>query len=120
MLLDFAAGGRAEQVLEGSEPRDRRQCVRVAGVVAIGLPVRIWAFEDLALLGRPLSVVQGTKDEFGSIAEVKAVVERAVPAGRTYEVDGASHLFPGRTKEAASRVVEAVEDILQGLGGSAS
>jgi len=92
----------------------------VAGVVAIGLPVRIWAFEDLPLLGRPLSVVQGTKDEFGSIEEVKAVIERAVPAGKLYEVDGASHLFPGRTKEAAARVVEAVEDILQGLGGSAS
>jgi hypothetical protein len=72
--------------------------------------VRIWAFEDLPLLDRPLSVVQGTKDEFGSIDEVKAVIERAVPAGRIYEVDGASHLFPGRTKEAAARVVEAVED----------
>ena len=92
----------------------------VAGVVAIGLPVRIWAFEDLALLGRPLSVVHGTKDEFGSITEVKAVIERAVPAGRIYEVDGASHLFPGRTKEAATRVVEAVEDMLQDLAGSAS
>jgi alpha/beta superfamily hydrolase len=92
----------------------------VAGVVAIGLPVRIWAFEDLALLDRPLGVVQGTKDEFGSIAEVKAAIARAVPAGRLYEVEGASHLFPGRTKEAASRVVEAVEDILQGLGGNPS
>ena len=92
----------------------------VAGVVAIGLPVRIWAFEDLALLGRPLSVVQGTKDEFGSIEEVALVVARAVPAGKIYEVDGASHLFPGRTKEAAARVVEAVEDMLQDLAGSAS
>ncbi len=92
----------------------------VAGVVAIGLPVRLWAFEDLALLERPLSVVQGTKDEFGSIEEVAVVVARAVPAGRIYDVGGASHLFPGRTKEAAARVVEAVDDVLQGLGGSAS
>jgi alpha/beta superfamily hydrolase len=93
---------------------------RVAGVVAIGLPVRIWSFSDLALLDRPLSVVQGTNDEFGSIDEVKAAIARAVPPGTLYEVDGASHLFPGRTKEAAARVVEAVEAILQGLGGSAS
>jgi alpha/beta superfamily hydrolase len=92
----------------------------VAGVVAIGLPVRLWAFEDLPSLNRPLSVVQGTKDEFGSIEEVATVIARAVPAGRIYEVDGASHLFPGRTKEAAERVVEAIEDLLQGLGGSAS
>lgn len=92
----------------------------VAGVVAIGLPVRLWAFEDLPSLGRPLSVVQGTEDEFGSIEEVAAVIAHAVPAGRIYEVDGASHLFPRRTKEAAARVVEAVEDVLQSLGGSAS
>ena len=85
----------------------------VAGVVAIGLPVRIWEFEDLASLGRPLSVVQGTKDEFGSIEEVALVVARAVPTGRIYEVDGASHLFPGRAKEAAARVVEAVSQMLQ-------
>ena len=92
----------------------------IAGVVAIGLPVRLWAFEDLPSLNRPLSVVQGTEDEFGSIKEVAAVIARAVPPGRLYEVAGASHLFPGSTKEAAARVVEAVEEILQGLGGSAS
>jgi len=92
----------------------------IAGVVAIGLPVRLWAFEDLPSLGRPFSVVQGTEDEFGSIEEVAAVIAHAVPPGRLYEVAGASHLFPGRTKEAAACVVEAVEEILQGLGGSVS
>src|SRR5258706_13626647 len=39
----------------------------IAGVVAIGLPVRIWDFDDLRSLHRPLAVVQGTKDEFGPI-----------------------------------------------------
>mgnify|MGYP001279717200 CR=1 FL=1 len=92
----------------------------IAGVVAIGLPLRIWAFDDLPSLGRPLAVVQGTEDEFGPIEEVEAVIARAAPPGKLYTVPGASHLFPGRAQEAAARVVEAVRDVLQGLGGSAS
>ena len=93
---------------------------KIAGVVAIGLPVRIWPFDDLHSLGRPLGVVQGTNDEFGSIEEVEAVIARASPPGRLYEIDGASHMFPGRASEAAGRVVEAVDGILQSLGGNAS
>jgi hypothetical protein len=92
----------------------------VAGVVAIGLPVRLYAFEDLPTLGRPLAVVQGSKDEFGSIEDVEAVIARPSPPGRLFTVPGATHMFPGRAPEAAARVVDAVEEILQGLGGSRS
>jgi alpha/beta superfamily hydrolase len=92
----------------------------VAGVVAIGLPPRIWPFDDLPSLARPLAVVQGTKDEFGSIDEVKALIATAVPPGRLYTVPGAPHLFPGRAQDAAARVVEAVRDMLQDLGGGGS
>jgi alpha/beta superfamily hydrolase len=88
----------------------------VRGVVAIGLPVRIWPFDDLPALGRPLCVVQGTNDEYGSIEEVSAVIARAKPEGRLYEIAGATHLFPGRAAEAAARVVEAVNGIIEGLG----
>lgn len=85
----------------------------IAGVVAIGLPLRIWPFDDLPSLGRPLAVVQGTEDEFGPIDEVEASIALATPPGRLYPVPGASHLFPGRAQEAAVRVVEAVEGILE-------
>jgi len=87
----------------------------IAGVVAIGLPVRLYAFDDLPSLFRPLAVVQGTIDEFGPIEEVEAVISRASPIGRLYVVPGASHLFPGRAPEAATLVVDAVQRILQGL-----
>ena len=85
----------------------------VFGAVAIGLPVRLWAFEDLPSLRRPLAVVQGTNDEYGSIDEVKAVIARADPPGRLYQIPGATHLFPGRAAEAARHVVAAVSDMLQ-------
>ena len=92
----------------------------IAGVVAIGLPVRLYAFDDLPSLGRPLAVVQGTEDEFGSIEEVEVVLAQASPPGRLYRVPGASHLFPGRAPEAAALVVDAASGILQGLGDRAS
>jgi alpha/beta superfamily hydrolase len=92
----------------------------VAGVVAIGLPPRIWPFDDLPSLRRPLAVVQGTEDEFGPIDEVEALLAAADPPGKLYAIPGASHLFPGRAQEAALRVVDAVRGILQGLAGGAS
>jgi len=91
-----------------------------AGVIAIGLPVRIWPFNDLETLRRPLAVVQGTNDEFGSIEEVEAVIARARPAGRLYRIEGASHLFPGRAAEVATVVAGAVDDVFQALGARAS
>ena len=87
----------------------------VAAVVAIGLPVRMWSFEDLPTLGRPFGVVQGTQDEYGSIAEVESLLARMAPPGRLYTVEGAPHLFPGRAPAAAERVVEAVEDVLKAI-----
>lgn len=92
----------------------------VAGVVAIGLPLTMWRFDELALLHRPFSVVQGTKDEYGSIENVRSAVAALAPPGRLYEVPGASHLFPGRVREAASAVVQAVDLILQDLAARAS
>ena len=92
----------------------------IAGIIALGLPVRMWPFDDLAAFGRPLAVVQGTKDEFGSIEEVEAVIARANPAGRLYRVEGASHLFPGRAAEVGSVVADAVDDVFQASSARAS
>ena len=87
----------------------------VAAVVAIGLPVRIWPFEGIEKLGRPFGVVHGTEDEYGSIAEVETLLAKMSPAGRLYVVPGAPHLFPGRAPEAATRVVQAVEEALSAV-----
>lgn len=83
----------------------------VRAVVAIGLPVRTYPFEEIARLGRPLAVVQASDDEFGSPDEVRAVIDGARPRGRLYVVEGTSHLFPGRARTAATRVEEAVREM---------
>lgn len=111
ILVGYSFGSRCAIQHAVSDPA-------VAGVVAIGLPVRIWPFTDLAALGRPLAVVQGTRDEFGPVGEVETAIAGASPPGRLYTVPGAEHLFPGRAPEAAARVLEAVEGILTALGGA--
>ena len=105
ILIGYSFGSRCAIEYAITDPT-------IAGVVAIGLPPRIWSFDHLPELRRPLSVVQGTKDEYGPIGEVAPLIARISPPGRLYEVPGATHLFPGRAPEVAIRVVEAVNGIL--------
>ncbi len=87
----------------------------VHAVIAIGLPTRTYAFDEIDRLGRPLVVVQGSEDEFGSLEEVRAVLERARPPAKLHIVEGGSHLFPGLARAAASRVREAAGEFLASL-----
>lgn len=91
--------------------RDRN----VRGVVAVGIPVRLYDFAEVERLDRPLAVVQGDDDEFGSPDEVQALLERARPPGVLQIVPDCGHLFPGHAAEAGRRVAEAARTILDGL-----
>jgi alpha/beta superfamily hydrolase len=113
VLAGYSFGSRCVIVHAISDPT-------IAGCVAIGLPIRIWSFDDLPSLRRPLAVVQGTQDEFGAIAEIEPLLAGLSPPGRLYQVPGATHLFPRRAPEAAALVVSAVNGILQALGSDAS
>ncbi len=91
----------------------------IAGLVAIGLPVRIYDVASVAgRFRRPLAVVQGSDDEFGSPDDVRRVLEAADPPGSLEVVDGAPHLFPGRAGEAAAAVHRAVEAMLDRVTSS--
>jgi len=94
----------------------------IAGVVAVGLPVKQYAFDMISELRRPLAVVQPEYDEFGSPDEVRTSLERADPPARVDVVPGATHLLPGRAPEAGAKVVKAVAWCLSlspGAGGPA-
>jgi alpha/beta superfamily hydrolase len=80
----------------------------IEAVVAIGLPVRKYAFDRIPELRRPLAVVQPEHDEFGTPDEVRAVLVGAQPPARLEVVPGGTHLLPGRAPEAGTKVVEAV------------
>lgn len=105
LLVGFSFGSVCSIRLAERDPR-------IAGVVAIGMPVRKYAFDELRRLGRPLAVVQASDDEFGTPAEVRRALAGTEPAGRVLVVDGTSHLFPDRARDAAERVAEATEAML--------
>jgi len=86
----------------------------VAGVIAIGLPVRIYPFDEVERLGRLLAVVQGSEDEFGSPDEVRELLKRADPPGSLEVIPGAAHLFAGQAPAVAAATVRAATRMLAG------
>ncbi len=72
---------------------------RVRAFVALGLPVRKWDLDDLADPGprgeRPLLLVQGEEDEFGTGEEVARFAERMGPGVELVRIPGSDHYFHG-------------------------
>lgn len=86
----------------------------VHGVIAIGLPVLKYPFEELARLQRPFAVVQADDDEFGRPSDIEPYLERIQPKGQLHVIENTTHLFPGRAPDAGVAVVKAAESMLQG------
>ncbi len=109
VLVGFSFGSRCSLRHAASDPS-------VAAVVAIGLPVLVYDLAaDLRRLTKPLAVVQGSEDEFGSPDDVRAVLAAAGVEAAVSVIAGASHLFPGRVREAAAAVRAAAVRCLPGL-----
>lgn len=88
----------------------------VDGLVAIGLPVRVFELPDTRAVAVPLAVVQGSHDEFGTPAEVELALAGRAATATLHVVDGASHLFPGRAPEVGRLAAEAARELLATLG----
>jgi alpha/beta superfamily hydrolase len=88
----------------------------IAAVIAIGLPVRVYALDELARLDRPLGVVQAEQDEFGSPDEVRSLLGRARPRGELEVVPQTTHLFPKRARAVGERVREIARRMLARIG----
>jgi hypothetical protein len=84
----------------------------VAGVVAIGLPVRIYGADAARRLRRPLSVVQPELDEFGPPDEVRAALTGCDPPARLHVIDHGTHLLPGGAATAAEVVAREATALL--------
>ena len=87
----------------------------VAGVLAIGLPVRLWDFRELRSLRRPFGVVQGSLDPFGSPEAVVTAVAGMDPPAVVRILEGADHFFPRQAQQVAAAAVAIVEGQL-GVG----
>jgi alpha/beta superfamily hydrolase len=84
----------------------------VAGVIAIGLPVRLFPIDEIDALLCPLAVVQGSADDFGPADEVRTRVANAAHPVDMHVIDGATHFFDGRAPDVAETVVSAANTLL--------
>ena len=88
---------------------------RISAVVAIGLPVASYKFEEIAELSQPLAVVQGGLDELGSPEDVRELLARRRKTADVRVVEGATHLFPALAQTAAREVTKAIESLLRSV-----
>ena len=84
----------------------------VRGVVTIGLATDRYDYDEAASLARPFAVVQGDQDELANLDRVKEIAAGANPQGELHVIEGTSHLFPGRSRDAAAEVVRAAVAML--------
>ncbi|TVP43760.1 MAG: alpha/beta fold hydrolase [Gemmatimonadales bacterium] len=76
---------------------------RARALLGLGLPVRAWDLSGLAdpeaRGGRPLLLVQGENDEFGTGQELEAFAESMGPGAAVARIPGADHYFHDRFDE---------------------
>lgn len=98
----------ASQVAAAPRPENENgnPAVNVAGVVALGYPLHPPGRPDqprdnhLPRVSAPMLVVQGSRDSFGTVAELRPVLAR-MPAAELYLVEGGDHSLRIRRQSAA-------------------
>jgi len=72
---------------------------RAVALFGLGLPVRAYDYGFLADVQKPILVVQGEEDEFGSAQEVEPVVAALGSHVTLAIIPGADHFFNGHMDE---------------------
>jgi hypothetical protein len=80
---------------------------RVAALVGLGVPVNMSDFGFLHSVRKPKLIVQGTRDEFGGMAQVSELYDSLTEPKQIHWVEGADHFFAGKLDE--------VQDVLRGF-----
>jgi len=89
---------------------------RVHATIGLGLPVtpmddHAYNFDFLRSCSKPKLFVSGTRDQFGSKAQLQQLVNTLAPPKQLVLIEAADHFFEGRLKEmreAIERWVEAL------------
>ena len=72
---------------------------RVKAMVAMGGPVHQYDYAYLSETDKPVLVIQGERDEFGSAEEVRSIFRDYGPHVEVRTVQGSGHLFHGHMEE---------------------
>jgi alpha/beta superfamily hydrolase len=68
---------------------------RVSRLLGIGLPANLFGFEYLRKISKPLLAVQGERDAYCNLAQLRKLIDAAGNTARLHVVEGADHFFSG-------------------------
>jgi hypothetical protein len=97
-LMGFSFGSWVGLAVGATDPR-------VSTLVGLGTPVNMSSFDFLRDVRKPKLIVQGTRDEFGSVAQVTEFYNSLAEPKQIHWVQGADHFFAGKLDE--------VQDVLR-------
>jgi hypothetical protein len=72
---------------------------RVSTLVGLGVPVDMSDFGFLHGVRKPKLILQGTRDEYGSVAAVSRLFDSLAEPKQIHWVEGADHFFAGKLDE---------------------
>lgn len=91
---------------------------RVSTLVGLGVPVNISDFDFLHEVRKPKLIVQGTRDQYGSVAGVSRLYESLAEPKQIHWVEGADHFFAGKLDEVQRVLQEFLDPIVKGGAGA--
>lgn len=100
-LMGFSFGAWVGLAVGAEDPR-------IASLVGLGVPVEMSPFDFLLHVSKPKLIVQGTRDQFGSVAGVSDLYNSLAEPKQIHWVDGADHFFAGKLDE----VQQVLQDFL--------
>jgi alpha/beta superfamily hydrolase len=113
-LAGFSFGARVGLEVGTRDPRVRH-------LIGVGTPAGIrerdYDFSFLSECRKPLLLVQGDRDEFGSVAELRALAARLPPEAqvRVEIIPGAGHFFDEQLEELRRVIAEWAEEMLEAV-----
>lgn len=87
---------------------------RVSTLVGLGVPVDVSSFDFLLGVSKPKLIVQGTRDEYGSVSRVTELYDSLAEPKQIHWVQDADHFFAGKLDE----VQEALSKFLTPMIGT--
>ena len=91
-LMGFSFGSWVGLEVGSTDPR-------VSTLVGLGLPLSTANFDFLRDVRKPKLILQGTRDEFGSVPQVSELYRSLAEPKQIHWVQGADHFFAGKLDE---------------------
>ncbi|MDR3677814.1 MAG: dienelactone hydrolase family protein, partial [Acidobacteriota bacterium] len=88
-LMGFSFGSWVGLAVGATDPR-------VSTLVGLGVPANMSDFDFLQDVRKPKLILQGTRDEFGSVAKVSELFDSLPEPKQIHWVEGADHFFAGK------------------------